>query len=129
MIVWGTRGDVVNLGHRATTACATCEKERPFDLVLQYRSAGFYWVFNFVTRKDYMLLCQACSRGWAVTQQSAERELKAVPIPFMRRYGLLSLVGAIVLFCVVAGGFGVVRARQLLKASPPPATGTTNGAG
>lgn len=57
MIIWGSGGDTVNLGTQETKYCNTCEKERPFNLILQYRYWGFYWFFNCVTQKKYLLLC------------------------------------------------------------------------
>lgn len=63
MIIWGSGGDVINLGTLETRRCEVCEKDRPFNLILQYRYWGLYWIFNFVTEKKYMLLCDVCQRG------------------------------------------------------------------
>ena len=30
MIIWGSRGDVINLGHGGTQHCEVCEREQPF---------------------------------------------------------------------------------------------------
>ena len=97
MIVWGSAGDVLNLGPRESKECATCERSRPFDLMLQYRYGGLYWVFNFVMERKYMLLCSVCGRGWALDQRQIEKEVGAVPIPFMRRYGLAMLAATVCL--------------------------------
>src|SRR5262245_31970782 len=102
MIIWGTGGDVVNFGILETRQCDVCEKDRPFNIILQYRYFGFYWVFNFITKKKYLLLCDVCSRGWEIDASKLEPHLTNATIPFMRRYGILVLIGAIVGLAVLA---------------------------
>ena len=93
MIVFGSAGDVLKLGTVESKFCKTCNKERPFNMVLQYRYWGLYWVFNFVTQRKYLLACETCQRGWELDERKAEASLKTPPsIPFMRRFGLLVLV-------------------------------------
>ena len=96
MIIWGTGGDVVNLGVLDARQCDVCEKDRPFNIILQYRYFGFYWVFNCVTKKKYFLLCNVCNRGWEIDAGKLVLQLQKAPIPFMRRFGLLILIGVIV---------------------------------
>src|SRR5437870_8562863 len=95
MIVWGWGGDVLKVGVLGTRRCETCEKDRPFNAMLRYRYWGLYWVFNFVTKKQYVLACDVCGRGWEVEASKIERHFKSVPIPFTRRYGFLTLIGII----------------------------------
>jgi hypothetical protein len=118
MIVWGSRGDVVNLGPQETKDCLTCEKPRPFDLILQYRYGGLYWVFNFVMERKYLLLCQVCGRGWELPEKQVEPLVKHVKIPYMRRYGLATLA-AVVAFLI----FGIKQdaKRELRDLQPTPA--------
>ena len=101
MIVWGSGGSTINLGPLDTRRCDICEKDRPFDVILQYRYWGLYWIFNFMTQKKYLLLCDVCERGWELEANKIESSLKSAPIPFMRRYGLLTLVGIVVLLVIV----------------------------
>jgi hypothetical protein len=105
MIVWGSGGDVINLGVLETRRCDTCEKDRPFNITLQYRYWALYWVFALVTEKKYILACDVCSRGWELESSKIEPHLTAVPIPFMRRYGLLVL-GGIIVGLVILGSLG-----------------------
>ncbi|MBO0860803.1 MAG: hypothetical protein J2P21_20425 [Chloracidobacterium sp.] len=113
MIIWGRGGDVVNLGVLETRRCEVCEKDRPFNIILQYRYFGFYWVFNFVTQRKYLLLCSVCSRGWELDSAKVEPGLAKTPIPFMRRYGILVLIVAIVgilgMFSIAAAVGGAVN--------------------
>jgi hypothetical protein len=103
MIVWGYGGDVLNLGTLETRSCPTCEKDRPFNVFLQYRYWGLYWVFNCVVQKKYTLLCQACQRGWELDKSKIQGALKKVPIPFMRQFGLLLLIA-------IVAGLGILGA-------------------
>lgn len=96
MIVWGSGGDVLNFGTIETRHCEVCEKDRPFNVILKYRYWGLYWIFNFVTEKKYMLLCDVCHRGWELESSKVEIVMKGVPIPFMRRFGFLVLIGIVV---------------------------------
>lgn len=106
MIVWGSGGDALNLGTLETRHCEVCEKDRPFSVILQYRYWGLYWIFNFVTQRKYMLLCDVCQRGWELERSKVDGLLKEVPIPFMRRFGgfvLIGVVAALVIFGSLAG--------------------------
>jgi hypothetical protein len=108
MIVWGSGGDILNLGTLETSRCEVCEKDRPFNLILQYRYWGLYWIFNFVTEKKYMLLCDVCQRGWELESSKVEGVMKSVPIPFMRRFGFLVLI-AIIVGLAILGSLGGSR--------------------
>lgn len=121
MIVWGSKGDIVNLGPQEARDCLTCERNRPFDLILQYRYGGLYWVFNFVMDKKYLLLCQSCGRGWELQSRAVESRVKDVRIPFMRRYGLASLAGVIGFF-ILLDIVGSLRGKQ----HGPPAPAATS---
>ncbi len=102
MIIWGSGGDSVDFGVAETHHCETCEKERPYRLVLHYRYWGFYWVFNRVTKKQYAMICDICGRGWEIESSKIEPLLDTAPIPFMRRYGLAILGGIFAIFMVMA---------------------------
>lgn len=110
MIVWGTGRNIINLGRLESRRCDTCERERPFNLILQYRYFGLYWVFNMVTERKYMLLCDICSRGWELNIKEVQKSLKRVPIPFMHRYGCLLLAAVpigLVLLAWIIEAFGL----------------------
>ena len=98
MIIWGSGSDAVGLGYTETHPCATCEKDRPFNLLLQYRYFHLYWLFGMVTEKKYLLVCEVCRRGWELEKEKVGPVLQEVRIPFMRRYGLAVLALIVVLF-------------------------------
>jgi hypothetical protein len=118
VIVWGSRGDVVNFGPQETKDCLTCERPRPFDLIMQYRYGGLYWVFNFVMERKFLLLCQACGRGWELEAKRLNPQLQAKSIPFMRRYGLATLGGIMLLMILTGLGSGTRKHDDQLRDAP-----------
>src|SRR5688572_22036918 len=79
MIIWGSGGKTVDMGVVENKRCETCEKERPFKLMLGYRYAHLYYIFSWVTKKQYMLLCDVCQRGWELKTAEIERSLAKNP--------------------------------------------------
>jgi len=101
MIIWGTGGQSVDLGKVEDRQCQTCGAVRPFKLFLQYRYFHLYYVFKAVTKKEYMMVCEVCRRGWQLEKAKIAQALGKEPIPFMTKYGLAVLGGIIVLVVVL----------------------------
>ena len=101
MIIWGSGGGGSDLGVVEHRHCSTCEKERPFKLLLQYRYGHLYYL-RWVTQKTYHLACDVCRRGWALKAADVEAKLEKNPIPFMTRYGWTILVGLVGIVVVLA---------------------------
>jgi hypothetical protein len=104
MIVWGAKGEVANLGPQASRHCPTCEKERPFHVILQYTVRHIWYVFKWVTGKQYVLLCDVCQRGNKLDPKLVESRLTKPPIPFATRWGWAFLAGMV----AIAAVFGVL---------------------
>ena len=100
MIIWSSGGDIVQLGYYETKYCETCEQTRSFNVILEYRYWGLYWLFNFVTSKKYLLVCEVCQRGVRLEKTEVKIKHKTAPIPFMHKYGLLILAGLILIFAL-----------------------------
>ncbi|MFO1372626.1 MAG: hypothetical protein U1F42_09615 [Candidatus Competibacteraceae bacterium] len=97
-IIWGSGSDTKDLGVVETKHCDTCEKERPFKLILQYRYRHLYYLFSWISQKKYLLICDVCHHGCEVDSKKIEPKLKKNPIPFQRRYGWTFLVGLVAFF-------------------------------
>lgn len=120
MIVWGAKSQVANLGQQATRHCPTCEKERPFHLMLQYTVHHISYVFRWVTGKQYAMLCNVCQCGDRLDTKVVESRLAKSPIPAGNRLG-----GPLLLVLIaIAGVFGVLgdmnrgRDRDAYLAAP-----------
>ncbi len=72
MLIFGSRGNVIDLGEVQTHHCPVCERERPFHIVLQYRYWHVWFLFALVTTKVYVLSCTVCGRGTQLKPAEAE---------------------------------------------------------
>lgn len=103
-IFWGAKGQVADLGVQASRHCPTCERERPFHLVLQYTVRHFWYVFRWVTGKQYAHVCNVCQRGDKLDAKAVESRLARSPIPFSARWSWVFLVGLV----AIAGLFDMI---------------------
>ena len=120
MIVWGSKGEAVDLGAQESKHCPTCEKERPFHLLLQYKVRHIWYIFKWVSEKQYTLVCEVCHRGEKLVSKAVEAKLQKSPIPFMSRWSwvfLVAAIGCIVLFGAIESTNRSSRTEALL-ASP-----------
>lgn len=101
MIIWGSRGNALNLRETGEKQCPTCEKVRKFRHVLQYRYGHLYYIFGFVTQEEHIDVCEVCNRGSVIPQSEARASLKKNPIPFTHRLGWTIPV-ALIAWCVIA---------------------------
>ncbi|RUL75340.1 DUF3149 domain-containing protein [Dyella choica] len=106
MIIWGTRGKNAALHVVEHRDCKTCEKNQPFRLMLQYQYSHLYYVFRWVTKKQYFLACDICKRGWTLDAKKVEADFKQKqkphPIPFGDRYGWAALLVIVALIGIMA---------------------------
>lgn len=102
MLIFGSRGNVLDLGEVQTHHCPVCERERPFHIVLQYRYWHLWFLFALVTKKVYSMSCNICGRGTQLKPAEAEQFIGKSPIPFMHRWGLALLVGVVAVFVLLA---------------------------
>jgi hypothetical protein len=119
MLIWGSGGKVVELGAAGENPCPTCEKDRPFRHVLDYRYFHIWYLFGWVTRKVYATVCQVCGHGQQHESRAFEAKLGKVPIPLHHRRGgvlLLGAIAALVLSVFVLGSIGSSRKEAMLAA-------------
>lgn len=108
MLVWGSKGEVADLGLQDSKHCPTCEKERPFRLMLQYTVRHIWYIFKWVTGKQYAVVCDVCHRGDKLDAQAVEARLPKSPIPFMSRWGWTFLVALL----AIGFAFGSVESSN-----------------
>jgi hypothetical protein len=96
MIIFGTRGDVRELGDIGVRPCPVCQAERFFKNVIAYRYFHIWFLFGMVTSQKFLEMCTICRRGREIASENARNLVSGSPIPFMRRFGLLILVVVVV---------------------------------
>lgn len=101
MIIWGSGGDNLDLGEVKVDFCPICEKERKFHVYLNYRYSHLYYC-RWVTKKQYHVACNVCSRGYELDANKIEASIKENPIPFSTRYGWSFLLGIAVVIILLA---------------------------
>ncbi|MFO3704574.1 hypothetical protein ACI6Q5_06200 [Xanthomonas codiaei] len=111
MIIWGSGGDAIALGAADSAHCNQCAQQRSFRHVLQYRYAHLWYVFSWVTKKQYLRVCDGCNQVTPLDTKTFEESRGKPPIPAYRRFGGLVLLGLIA--AVVA--FGVYSDSQTSK--------------
>lgn len=111
MIIWGSGGDVIALGAANGTHCEHCAQQRSFRDVLHYRYAHVWYLFSWVTKKQYLRVCDGCNHSTQHDTKTFEATLDTSPIPAYRRFGGLVLLGLI----VVLVAFGAYSAGQTSK--------------
>ena len=127
MIIWGSGNGAADLGVAEHRDCATCEKERPFKAMLQYKYAHLYYL-RWVTKKVYYLACDVCRRGVELDAKSVEAKLKTHPIPFMTRYGWTFLIAIPAMLFLPAGLYTAVALARLKAADATHAPAVASGA-
>lgn len=111
MIIWGSGGDAIALGAAEGAHCDQCAQQRSFRHVLHYRYAHLWYVFSWVTKKQYLRVCDGCNQATALETKTFEQTRAKPPIPAYRRFGGLVLLGLIAVVVV----FGAFSAAQTSK--------------
>ncbi|MCC4621201.1 hypothetical protein LL965_14285 [Xanthomonas cassavae CFBP 4642] len=71
--------------------------------MLHYRYAHLWYVFSWVTKKQYLRVCDGCNQAAPLDTKTFEQSRGKPPIPAYRRFGglvLLGLIAAVVAFGV-----------------------------
>lgn len=120
MFVWGSKGGVADLGPQGSRHCPVCERERGFRLKLQYKVNHVWYVFKWVSEKQYALVCEVCQRGEELVAQAVEARLGKPKIPTTSGRAGMVVVAAIIVLALVSvlGRSGKVERMQGLLASP-----------
>ncbi len=125
MLIWGSRTESKDMGPVETKPCPTCEKERAFHLIAQYRLHHIWYLFKWVSQREYLQLCEVCRRGTAVEKASPLMAKAKSAIPTYHRYSwaiIPALIGAMAMVGFAASGDRSARNAELIAA---PRSGDT----
>lgn len=120
MIVWGSKGEVEVLQAEEHKHCPVCEKERTFMVQLHYKVNHIWYLFKWVTAKQYVKVCEVCQRGEKLISRAVEEKLGKPAIPFMSRWSWAFLVALIIGFVIFAEVDGAKRNKEVLAMMASP---------
>lgn len=120
MIVWGSKGEVSVLEANEHKHCPVCEKERTFLVQLHYKVNHIWYLFKWVTSKQYVKVCEVCQRGEKLAASAVEAKFGKPAIPFMARWSWAFLLALVVMFGVLGSVESSRRSDQVqtMVASP-----------
>jgi hypothetical protein len=91
---WDSHSAAIDLEIVEPLDCQDCGSRRTVRLWFLYEYCTMAWVFGIVSRRLYMMVCDACGVRREVPEDEAKgRQTREVHIPFMRRHGLILIIG------------------------------------
>jgi hypothetical protein len=120
MLVWGSKGGTMDLGPQESRHCTVCERERIFRLMLQYKVSHLWYVLQWVSEKQYALVCEVCHRGEKLLTQAVEVKLGKPKIPTTSGRAWMVILASFVGLAVLGwfGGSGQAERTKELLAAP-----------
>ncbi|HEV8579461.1 MAG TPA: hypothetical protein VGX68_10300 [Thermoanaerobaculia bacterium] len=100
---WSSHSAAVDLGPPEPQDCTACGSKRTVRLWFLYGYCAMAWVFGIVSRKPvYALVCGTCGARKEVPEEEAKfMQTKPAHIPFLRRYGLMLIIGLPILWVTI----------------------------
>jgi hypothetical protein len=101
VIIWGSKGNIIDLGLITKHYCPICEKETNYHVSVVYRYGHIFWMPLFKWSTKYYLTCEICERGVELKKKDIKPYLIKDPIPWMHRLGWIAaliILGLFVLF-------------------------------
>jgi len=92
-IAWGSSTKVAHVDQIDAQNCDTCGAERPFNVFLRYRVHHLWYLFRWITGKEYLAECTGCGR--AIPASSEDYEQGKSRVDFIDRFGWAIGVGGI----------------------------------
>jgi len=115
MLIWGSGGGHALIGPAGTGQCDNCSAVRPFNFGVNYRYAHLWYLFSFLTRREYVRLCSVCDRGTKVSRDEALDNGGTEAIPFLRRWGWT--IGAVLVAVIaVVGTTATIESNKRIDA-------------
>jgi len=108
MFIFGSQGKVIDLGEVEQKHCPVCERERSFHLYLRYVLNHFWFIFGYISGKQYVTTCEICGRGEPANAQEVEARFPKSPIPYMHQKGCLVGIIGFIVFVLIAIGIGAI---------------------
>lgn len=123
LFVHGTGGGRAVMGDTPAVLCEACGQVAPRAGVVNFRYWHLWYLFSFLTGREYQTVCRACGAIAPMDKAEAKIQFPKDNIPFIRKRGWMLCLGAafVLLFGVALGNQrNAERLREMLAA---PAVG------
>ena len=107
-MIFGIGNDTIKIASLGESHCPVCARTRPFTLYLNYEYLHALYIFAAVNDKEYVEVCDVCSRGEPIDEHSVVAKHGPPPIPFMRRFGCAIYVVSVAILIAVGLMTGVL---------------------
>ena len=88
-------------GYAIRDFCKYCNEETNFHLYLQYEYFKVLVIFGCIIRREYLLACQACGKGFLIDlEKGKELSDNYDPFTFLDKYGL-AIIGLIFIYGII----------------------------
>lgn len=98
-IIYGTRRGEAEIGDMGLKRCDECDRETPFTALVQYTYFHIWYLFSFLTGRDYYLRCTGCGSMLSTDAATVRERHAGDNIPFLHRNGallVLCLISAVI---------------------------------
>ena len=106
MIIFGTRGQIIDLGSIGVNKCMHCNNEAEIHVFLSFRYFHIFWIPMFLTTRSYQTACSICSYGYEVDNSKVDEIYKnsgsGSPIPWIYKFGWIIPVSIIALIIIIS---------------------------
>lgn len=101
-IEWGSKEESLSLGtSERKYYCENCEEMRMVDFTMRYKHNHLYHIFGYVSSKEYLSFCSECGAQMDIDPYQMEMFKGNASIPFMRRFGCLTLFVIVAIFVTI----------------------------
>lgn len=87
--IWGRGGNRVTAGEATHQTCSTCNDVTQFNTVVDYRFFHLWYLFSFLTSRQYAVVCERCGHGAYITKSEFKQTHHKEKISIIRKWGWL----------------------------------------
>lgn len=87
--IWGTGGGRSDEGNIGIHQCEVCNNQAQFNAAVYYRYFHFWYIFSFLTSRQYIYECSHCSNGYSIKAAEFKKNFPKNHIPFFRKFSWL----------------------------------------
>lgn len=87
--IWGSGGGRSEEGNIGIHQCEVCNNQAQFNAAIYYRYFHFWYIFSFLTSRQYIYECSHCSNGYRVKAAEFKKNFPKNNISFFRKFNLL----------------------------------------